>query len=221
MKRELEKEDFFRLARILQSSWSDLFLILKGSYVDCGGERYVDLFKDELYDLGLHLPNLINDYLYNNIVFDRESLKNWLFQNIIDKFLGCCETTRFQTCVNWLYSKISLVIDPYFKELLPEKEDGCYVIETILSLVGEAIVGHESRILKIDSWDNYCKMFAEYNGTMANYYPSITELSGPSIPMDAEIQSVFHDNQRLRCKMKLKNGWIEKVLAYRCDMIQM
>lgn len=84
------------------------------------------------------------------------------------------------------------------------------VIETNLSIgeLGE-IKDHQSRIIEVDSWDEYSEEIkqaktVDRNGTMF----------GVSIPKQAKIENLKVDNKHLSCDVYLYNNTLIKKLAY-------
>ena len=61
-------------------------------------------------------------------------------------------------------------------------------------------------------------MYEEYNGLPTDRFKAISEMIGNSIPKDAEILNLKYDKKHLSCDLKHKDGWIEKKLAYKCQI---
>lgn len=216
---KLKQEDRDKLSQILHDNWDNIFKLLAGSSVDEDNVPYKEVYKWELLDKEKKFPDLIDIYLENNAFFNKNSVRDWVIQEIVGALLGYtdCRTIKFHGCVNQLYYSVFHVVKPYFVGLYPEKQRGetVKVIETNLSMKDGKISDHQSRVIEINSWEDYCRAFKEYNGSAINWFNSITSIVGNSIPKDVEILNLTYDNYHLICEFKHRDGWIEKKLSYR------
>lgn len=219
--KKLNPEDRERLSRILHNNWDNVFKLLTGSSVDEYGVPYKEVYKYELVEREKDFPNLIDIYLESNSFFDRGTMKDWLIQEIIGALLRDTDCRRFQfyMCTNQLYEEILKVIRPYYKGLYPDrnKMEEVKVIETNLSIKEGEIFDHQSRMVSVDSWEDYIKAFVEYDGLAVGGFRAITNMLGNSIQKDAEISNLQYDEYHLSCDIKYKD-WTEKKLAYKCQL---
>lgn len=88
------------------------------------------------------------------------------------------------------------------------------VIETNLSMKDEVIKDHQSRIIEVNSWEDYCKAFSTYDGDYIDKFKALTPLMGCSIPKNAQIKNLKYDDFHLSCEVVLYNGLIDTKLAY-------
>ena len=216
----LKREDKDRISKILNDNWDSVFKLLIDSSVDEYDVPYREVYKWELSDREKELPNIIDVYLKNDAFFDRNSLRSWIVEEIVGALLGYsdCRTIKFYQCVNQLYNLLLPVIKPYYVGLYPAKEktDYCKIIETNISMKDGQVYDHQSRVVEADSWDEYTKMYEEYDGSPIDRFKAISEMIGNSIPKDVEILNLKYDEKHLTCDFKHKDGWIEKKLAYKC-----
>ena len=216
----LKREDKDRISKILNDNWDSVFKLLVDSSVDEYDVPYREVYKWELSDREKELPNIIDTYLINDAFFDRHSLRSWIVEEIVGALLGYsdCRTIKFYQCVNQLYNLLLPIIKPYYVGLYPAKEktDYCKIIETNISMKDGQVYDHQSRVVEADSWDEYTKMYEEYDGSPIDRFKAISEMIGNSIPKDVEILNLKYDEQHLTCDFKHKDGWIEKKLAYKC-----
>lgn len=218
---KLKQEDRNKLSRILYNNWDNVFGYLAGSSKDEDNVLYKEAYKYELEEATKDIISLIDTYLEANAFFNRDSVKNWLIENIIGGLLrdmDCRGNIKFYCCINNLYELIFPIIKPYYIGLYPEKKtfEVEKVIETNISMKDDMVFDHQSRVIEVDSWDNYCTTFKEYDGMAINCFKVLTTLVGNSIPKDVEILNLHYDNHHLTCDFKHKDGWIKKKLAYRC-----
>ena len=216
----LKREDKDRISKILNDNWDIVFKLLADSSVDEYDVPYREVYKWELSDREKELPNIIDVYLKNDAFFDRNSLRSWIVEEIVGALLGYsdCRTIKFYQCVNQLYNLLLPIIKPYYVGLYPAKEktDYCKIIETNISMKDGQVYDHQSRVVEADSWDEYTKMYEEYDGSPIDRFKAISEMIGNSIPKDVEILNLKYDEKHLTCDFKHKDGWIEKKLAYKC-----
>ena len=95
------------------------------------------------------------------------------------------------------------------------------VIETNISYskTNNNIYDHQSRVIEIDNWDFYTKIFNEYN---PNYYPQqfnsfIGNLWGGCMPKNAKISYLDYDSFHLQCDYVDFMGGKRTKLAYLVD----
>ena len=216
----LKREDKDRISKMLNDNWDIVFKLLADSSVDEYDVPYREVYKWELSDREKELPNIIDTYLINDAFFDRHSLRSWIVEEIVGALLGYsdCRTIKFYQCVNQLYNFLLPIIKPYYVDLYPAKEktDYCKIIETNISMKDGQVYDHQSRVVEADSWDEYNKMYEEYDGSPIDRFKAISEMIGNSIPKDVEILNLKYDEKHLTCDFKHKDGWIEKKLAYKC-----
>ena len=194
---KLKKEDKDKISRILHNNWDLIFKLLTGSSVDENRTPYREFYKWELSDREKDLPEIIDTYLENEAFFDRNSLRNWVIEEIIGALLvySDCRKLQFFQCVNQLYNLLLPIIKPYYVGLYPSKEklDCCKIIETNLSMKDGQIYDHQSRVVEADSWDEYIEMYEEYDGSPIDRFKAISEMIGNSIPKDVEILNLKYD----------------------------
>lgn len=88
------------------------------------------------------------------------------------------------------------------------------VIETNLSIDRDSIIrDHQSRIVEVEDWDTYCKVFEEYSGE-AVYFKS-KAMRGYSILSNCTMTDLIYDDIYLSCMVLHPPGFITKKLAYR------
>lgn len=87
------------------------------------------------------------------------------------------------------------------------------IIETNLSISNSgAIKDHQSRIIEVNSWKDYCKAFDEYDGNAIDF-KSLTSIIGNSIPKEVKLYYLQYDDFHLSCN--IWNGiYKTKKLAY-------
>ena len=216
----LKKEDKDRISKMLNDSWGMVFKLLADSSVDEYGVPYREVYKWELSDREKELPNIIDTYLKNDAFFDRNSLRSWIVEEIVGALLGYsdCRKIQFFQCVNQLYNLLLPIIKPYYIGLYPAKEktDYCKIIETNISMKDGQVYDHQSRVIEADSWNEYIKMYEEYDGLPTDRFKAISEMIGNSIPKDVEILNLKYDEKHLTCDFKHKDVLFEKKLAYKC-----
>lgn len=90
------------------------------------------------------------------------------------------------------------------------------IVETNIILENGIIYDHQSRVLEIDSWDDYCNMFINYNGIPdgAEYKNIYGILLGNSIPKDCKIENLKYDDFHLSCDFH-RYGSREVKLVYK------
>jgi hypothetical protein len=90
------------------------------------------------------------------------------------------------------------------------------IIETNISYDDNGnLCDHQSRVIEVDTWQEYCDLYTYYNGNyVGDKYKSFGMLMGCVLPKNAEISDLKYDGFHLRCKLKLYNGNIQHKLAY-------
>ncbi len=90
------------------------------------------------------------------------------------------------------------------------------IIETNLSMSKSgAIKDHQSRIVEVNSWEEYCKAFNEYDGSVVEF-KSLTNMVGNTIPKEVKLYCLEYDEFHLSCN--IWNGMFgTKKLAYLID----
>lgn len=185
------------------------------------GVPYKEVYKYELAEREKDFPNLVDIYLESNSFFDRGAMKDWLIQEIVGALLRDTDCRRFQffMCTNQLYDLVLRVIRPYYRGLYPDRNNiETKVIETNLSIKEGEIFDHQSRMVSVDSWEDYIQAYVEYDGLAVGGFHAITNMLGNSIQKDAQISSLQYDEFHLSCDIKYKDGWVEKKLAYKCQL---
>lgn len=90
------------------------------------------------------------------------------------------------------------------------------IVETNILYSDKGLEDHQSRILEVSSWEEYCDLFIKYDGNSNGerykcvYHPMI----GCVMPKNASITDLKIDDYHLTCHIKLWNGFPEYKLAY-------
>lgn len=97
-----------------------------------------------------------------------------------------------------------------------------YVIETNLSMNVDKIADHQSRVIEVPSWEEYCAMFENYDGQACSIGKSLTQMIGNNINAHRIIENLEYDGFHLSCDMVWDNELFyldsrTKHLAYLCD----
>lgn len=216
---KLKQEDRDKLSQVLHDNWDNIFKFLTGSSVDEDNVPYREVYKWELLDREKEFPDLIDIYLKNDAFFNKDSIRDWLIQEIVGALLGYtdCRKVEFHGCVNQLYYSVFYIVKPYFVGLYLEKQrsETVKVIETNISMKNGDIFDHQSRVVEVNSWEDYCKAFEEYDGSAIGWFNSITSIVGNSIPKDVKILNLTYNDHNLTCEFKYRDGWIVKKLSYK------
>lgn len=216
---KLKQEDRDKLSQVLHDNWDNIFKFLAGSSVDEDNVPYREVYKWELLDREKEFPDLIDIYLKNDAFFNKDSIRDWLIQEIVGALLGYtdCRKVEFYGCVNQLYYSVFHIVKPYFVGLYLEKQrsETVKVIETNISMKNGDIFDHQSRVVEVNSWEDYCKTFEEYDGSAIGWFNSITSIVGNSIPKDVIILNLTYNDHNLTCEFKHRDGWIGKKLSYK------
>ena len=98
-----------------------------------------------------------------------------------------------------------------------------YVIETNLSMNGDKIADHQSRVIEVPSWEEYCAIYENYSGQACTIGKSLTHLSGNNINSHRIIENLTYDNFHLSCDMVWDNELFYlnsriRHLAYLCEL---
>lgn len=98
-----------------------------------------------------------------------------------------------------------------------------YVIETNLSMNGDKIADHQSRVIEVPSWEEYCAMYETYNGQACNIGKSLTNSIGNNINSNRIIENLEYDDFHLSCNMVWDNELFyldskTKHLAFLCKL---
>lgn len=90
------------------------------------------------------------------------------------------------------------------------------IIETNISYDDKGeLYDHQSRVIEVESWKEYCNLYTYYNGDyVGDKYKSYGMLSGCVLPKNATISNLKFDEFHLRCQVKLYNNNIQHKLAY-------
>lgn len=94
------------------------------------------------------------------------------------------------------------------------------IVETNISYEGFTFHDHQTRVLEIDSWEDYCNLYRNYNGEairdedvkFKDVYNTL--LKGCVLPKNANIVSLKIDDFHLTCDLDLWNGTPSHKLVY-------
>lgn len=87
------------------------------------------------------------------------------------------------------------------------------IIETNITYGhSETIKDHQSRIIKVDSWEDYISLYNQYHGEPSGDYNG--SLIGYTLPKNAHIYKLSYDDFHLQCELVLWNNDVETKLAY-------
>ena len=210
----LTQEDKEKLSHILHDNWDNVFELLAGSSIDEYDIPYKEVYRYELEECENDFLNLINTYLENNAFFNRESMRDWVIQQIVGGLLTDvdCRSIKFHACVNTLFNNVFRVIKPYYVDLYPDskahKKVG--IIETNLSMnLDGVIMDHQSNIVEADSWEDYCKSFKEYDGK-AIRFKSLIHTEGNTVNNKNVIEQLTYDSFHLSCYVWSRTGCLTK-----------
>lgn len=88
------------------------------------------------------------------------------------------------------------------------------VVETNLSLNSiNEIMDHQSRVIKIENWEEYVNEIKE--GKSIHRYSYIGSLHGCTLNADPKVENVLYDDFHLRCDVTNKFGFKSKKLVYK------
>lgn len=88
------------------------------------------------------------------------------------------------------------------------------IIETNLLIKGRFITDHQSRVIEMNSWQEYVELFTTYDGNSTSNIFSLTGLDGNILPRQVDITDLEHDEFHLQCTIVNYKGEISKKLAY-------
>ena len=94
------------------------------------------------------------------------------------------------------------------------------IVETNIIYEAMTFYDHQSRVLEIPSWNEYCDLYRNYNGEAVRdedvKYKDVfgTLLRGCLLPKNAIIISLKIDDFHLTCNMNLWDGTPQYKLAY-------
>lgn len=94
------------------------------------------------------------------------------------------------------------------------------IAETNIIYEGSTFHDHQSRVLEIPSWEEYCDLYKNYNGEAVRdediKYKDVygTLLRGCQLPKNATIVNLKVDDFHLTCDMDLWDGTPHYKLAY-------
>lgn len=90
------------------------------------------------------------------------------------------------------------------------------IVET--NIIYEALIfhDHQTRVLEIPSWEEYCDLYRNYDGTpVGNKYRCVyNQLLGYVLPKNATIMDLKIDDFHLTCDLDLYNGNQHYKFAY-------
>lgn len=87
------------------------------------------------------------------------------------------------------------------------------VIETNLSVqVDNTILDHQSRIIKVKSWDEYVNEIKNGETVVRNSY--LGNLHGCTLPKQSKVENLIYDDIHLSCDVYNWSGVRSKKLAY-------
>ena len=90
------------------------------------------------------------------------------------------------------------------------------IVETNISYSSKRLEDHQSRVLEVPSWDEYCDLYRNYNGDYnGDKYKSVfNQMIGCVMPKNARITDLRIDEFHLTCHIYLFNGYPQYKLAY-------
>lgn len=94
------------------------------------------------------------------------------------------------------------------------------IVETNISYSFAGIEDHQSRVIEILSWEEYCDLYRNYTGKairdMDVKFKDVynTLINGCLLPRDADILCLTVNDINLTCNFKLWNGNRQYKLAY-------
>lgn len=87
------------------------------------------------------------------------------------------------------------------------------VIEVNLSCDQDKIMDFQCRIVKVENWDSYIKVYCEYEGNKVEF--KSLDMPGPSLLEGMELTNLKYDNFHLSCTVNKFGCPVTKKLAYR------
>lgn len=90
------------------------------------------------------------------------------------------------------------------------------IVETNIIYEGLTFHDHQTRVLEIPSWEEYCDLYRNYNGNhVGDEYKCVyNQLFGYVLPRNATIINLKVDDFHLTCDMTLWDGTPHYKLAY-------
>jgi len=90
------------------------------------------------------------------------------------------------------------------------------IVETNISYSEKGVEDHQTRVLEISSWEEYCNLYKNYNGDPVGdkYKCVFNQMIGYTLPKNATIVDLKIDDFHLTCDMKLWNGYPEYKLVF-------
>jgi len=86
------------------------------------------------------------------------------------------------------------------------------VIETNLSMAGDIIKDHQSRVIEVESWESFIEEIKNARFVMRTSI--IGCLYGNSVPRSSKIENFISDEKHLSCDIYNYSGVKTKKLAY-------
>jgi hypothetical protein len=90
------------------------------------------------------------------------------------------------------------------------------IVETNIIYEGLTFHDHQTRVLEISSWEEYCDLYRNYDGTpVGDKYKCVyNEMQGYVLPKNATILGLHIDDFHLTCDLNLWNEAPHYKLAY-------
>ena len=90
------------------------------------------------------------------------------------------------------------------------------IIETSIIYNDLTLCDHQSRVIEVSSWEEYCSLYLDYDGSPVglDYECIFPQMVGYVLPKDAYIIDLMIEDYRLACNMILPNGENSYKLAY-------
>lgn len=89
------------------------------------------------------------------------------------------------------------------------------IVETNIIYSESTLCDHQSRVLEIPSWEEYCDLYINYDGSPVGDYENVyRQLIGYTLPKGATIIDLLIDDVHLTCNMNLWDGSPQYKLAY-------
>jgi hypothetical protein len=90
------------------------------------------------------------------------------------------------------------------------------IIETNLSMDGDIIKDHQSRVIEVESWDEYLDEIKEYK--CVSRLDMFYNLNGCTLPKNCRIDKLVYDDFHLSCDVySFYNNMKTKKLAYKAE----
>lgn len=90
------------------------------------------------------------------------------------------------------------------------------IVETNICYGESTLQDHQARILEIPSWEEYCDLYRNYDGTSVGdeYKCVYNPLIGYILPRHATILDLKIDDTHLTCKLNMRDNTPHYKLAY-------